>query len=146
MKVLKIKLAYIAAFLLMGSVFLGNAGATPFASRIHDEGIVAGPLQETPLTKEEKKVLKKQKRAERKAAKTALRAEQASNSGKHDQTALPGWRRVFIPGYGYQTVYVDAFGYPLYDVFGRSLYSGFSRYPYAYRRYSRRVIRSCPAY
>lgn len=140
MKSIGKKVAYLAAacFLMMGTV--STVQATPIAFRVHGAATLdqSGP-EEGPLSKAEQKALKKQERAERKAAQSAAQAEWAEKHGTSDRT-IAGWRTLYIPGYGYQRVYVDAFGYPSYDILGRPLYlSGFAS-PYHYRPYRTPVI------
>ncbi len=140
--------AYLAVATLLVPGSLSIAWATPIAYRIHSTAATSQQFpEEGPLNKEEKKALKKQERAERKAelaAKRAEQAEQARLNGTSDRTRA-GWRMVYLPGYGYQTVYFDAFGYPSHDIMGRPLYlSGFGS-PYYYRPIPRRVVvRPCP--
>jgi hypothetical protein len=134
------KVAYIAAAFLLFMGSLATSQATPIAFRTHSgSAIVQQDPEEGPLTKEEQKALKKKEREERRAARAAKEAELAAKYGTAN-SMLPGWRTVFIPGYGYQTVYFDAFGYPSYDILGRPLYmSGFAN-PYFYRPYRGPVI------
>lgn len=131
----KRKITWIAVAMIMGIGSLSTVTATPIAFRIHNEMNIAQEVpDEGSLTKEEKKAIRKQKRAEKKALQAEMAATQQSATA-----VRAGWRNVFIPGYGYQTVYVDAFGYPSHDILGRSLYRAGFGSPY-YRRYPRRVI------
>lgn len=131
----KRKIAWIAVAMVMGIAPLATVTATPIPFRIHNETNIAQEVpDEGPLTKEEKKAIRKQKRAEKKALQAEMAATQQSAVASR-----AGWRNVFIPGYGYQTIYVDAFGYPSHDILGRPLYTAGFASPY-YRRYPRRVI------